>query len=151
LQLAADGGADAAAGRLVVVALEQDSGFERLKVWAEKSHGYLRAKRSASFHGYRSSELLVLAVVPSRRRAANVARTVAAAGGGAFVYLGLAAELEGGRALDAAIWNASKLAAEPLTKPESCLGSAIQALGETPSATPIWPDGDLGAFSKEIP
>lgn len=150
LQLTADGGADAATGRPVVVALEQDSGYERLKVWAEKAHGYLRAKRSSSFFGYRSSDLVVLAMVPSQRRAANVARMVAAAGGGSFLYIGLVAELEGGRALDAAIWSVPKLAADSLAKPESCLGSAIQAAGETTSATPIRPDGDLGPFSKEI-
>ena len=151
LQLATDhGGADAVAGTPIVVALEQDSGYERLKVWAEKAHGYLRAKHSASFYGYRSSDLVVLAMVPSRRRAANVARTVAAAGGGTFVYIGLAAELEGGCALDAAIWSAAKLAADPLAKPESCLAAAIQAASVTTSATPIRPEGDLGPFSKEI-
>ena len=147
LRLTANDGADAAAGRLVVVALEQDSGYERLKVWAEKTHGYLRAKRAVSFYGYRSSDLVVLAVVPSWRRAANVARTVAAAGGGSFLYVGLAVEMEGGRALDAAIWSAAKLATDPLAKPNLTLADAVQAVAGTASAIPIRPDGDLGQFS----
>jgi len=135
----------------VVVTLEQDSGYERLKVWTEKTHGYLRAKRSSTFYGCSSRNLVVLVVVPSRRRAANVARTVAAAGGGAFVYVGLARDLEGGRALDAPVWNAAKLTTDPLVKADSSLALAVQAVAGTASATPIRPDGALGRISPEIP
>jgi len=93
----------------------------------------------------------VLAVVPSRRRAANVARTVAAAGSGAFFYVGLAHDLEGGRALEAPVWSAAVLAACPLAKADSSLASAVQAVAGTASATPIRPDGDLGRISQGIP
>jgi hypothetical protein len=151
LRPAADGGADAVAGILVVAALEQDSGYERLKVWTEKTHGYLRAKRSSAFYGYRSRDLVLLAVVPSRRRAVNVARAVAAAGGGSFAYLGVAAELEGGRALDAALWSAAALSTDPHASPDFPLSSIVQAAARTPSAMPIRPDGDCGQISQGIP
>jgi len=150
LRPAADGGTDAVAGSLVVVALEQDSGYERLKVWTEKTHGYLRAKRSTSFYGYRARDLVLLAVVPSRRRAVNVARAVAAAGGGSFAYLGVAAELEGGRALDAALWRAASLGMDPHASPDFSLSSILQA-APTSSAIPIRPDGDCGQISQGIP
>jgi hypothetical protein len=140
-----------AADRLVAVALEQDSGFERLKVWTEKTRGYNRALRLASFYGYRAANFVVLALVPSRRRAVNVARTVVAAGGGAFAFVGLAADLERGQALDAAFWRTVDLAADALVKPDSSLAAAIEAAAGTTSATPIRPDGDLGRISQEIP
>jgi hypothetical protein len=147
----AESDADSATGKLVPVAIEQDSGYERLKVWAEKTRGYIRVKRSSSFYDYPSRDLVVLALVPSRRRAANVARAVGAAGAGSFTYVGLATDMERGHALEAAIWNAAKLAADPLAKPESSLLAAIRAVDGTTSAIPIRPDGDLGRISRVIP
>lgn len=137
--------------KLVAVALEQDSGCERLKVWTEKTREYVRAKGLNSFYGYRPRDLVVLALVPSQRRAANVARTVVAAGGGAFVYVGLATDLERANALGAALWSAVGLAANHLAKPDLSLATAIEAVMGTTSATPIMPDGDLGQVSREIP
>ena len=144
-------GAAAGPTNLVAVAVEQDSGYERLKVWSEKIRGYLAARRLSTFYGHRSRDLVLLAILPSRRRAVNVARTVAMAGGGCFVYLGLAAELEGGHALDPVLWSAATLAADPSATAGLSLVFALEALAGTTSAKPIRHDGDLSLISPEIP
>jgi len=143
-------GAAAGATKLAAVAVEQDSGYERLKVWSEKICGYLAAKRFSTFYGLRSCDVVLLAIVPSRRRAVNVARTVAMAGGGRFAYLGLAAELEGGHALAPVLWSAATLAADPSVAAGLSLVFALEALAGTISAKPIRPDGDLSLISPEI-
>jgi hypothetical protein len=137
--------------KLAAVAVEQDSGYERLKVWSEKIRGYLAAKRFATFYGHRSCDVVLLAIVPSRRRAVSVARTAAMAGGGCFTYMGLAAELESGHALDPVLWSAATLAADPSATAGLSLGFALEALVGTTSSKPIRPDGDLSLISPEIP
>jgi hypothetical protein len=150
MRVAMSDSADAPA-KLVAVAVEQDSGCERLKVWSEKTRGYANAKRSPAFYGHPSGEFVLLAIVPSHRRAVNVARTVAMAAGGSFTYLGLAHELERGHALDAVLWNAAILGANPLAKPNSSLVSVAQTSISSTSATPIRPDGLPEHFIGVIP
>lgn len=91
-------------------AVELDSGTERIStVWRAKLEGYGSLARQPL---YGSRDWRVLAVVPSERRAATVAKAAAAVGGaGGLVLFSVQQALELGRALDIAVWTTADLCA----------------------------------------
>jgi len=129
--------------------VEQDNGTERLKVWAEKIRGYRSSRAGGRLYGMR--EWLLLALAPTRKRAANISRTVLAAGGGDFTFVAIAGALEGGHALDRALWRAAVLAADRNAMPSETVVSAARRLARPMSATLVRPDGGPGQLSGAIP
>jgi hypothetical protein len=109
----------------LAVALELDFATERLLIWRRKAEGYaaLRAGR-APLYGF--EPWVVLAVVPSLRRARFVARAVVQGGAGRFVLLGIGDELTDGRFLDRVFRSSATLAANADALPDAALSDLLQ-------------------------
>lgn len=87
--------------------VEQDSGSERSQVWRGKAQA-MRELRAGALYG--AADWLVVATVPSVRRAKTIAEAVTAEGAGAFIYLAVAEQLWQGRAFERVLWSAQELA-----------------------------------------
>lgn len=114
---------DAAAGERSYM-VELDAGTERLAVWTKKAEAYLEARRRPHLYGAR--DWRVLALVPNERRLRSLARTVVAAGAGAFIDLAVTETLMEGRALTSALLVASD-ACQSRCRPVSDGGQRGQA------------------------
>lgn len=114
---------DGAAAREAAWFVELDGGTERAKVWEAKMRAYARARADGALFGER--DWRVLAVVPSARRARTVAAAASLAGEGAGLWVGLHDGLDGGRALEPALWRSDELREEPAAAPRwTLLGAA---------------------------
>jgi hypothetical protein len=103
--------------------IEFDSGTERLTTWREKVRAYVALHDGRLVYGVTGWEVLVL--VPSIRRARNIALIARDAGAGAFIYLAVEPSLRNGAALNQLLWKAEQLAQDPPTEPRHALGSSI--------------------------
>lgn len=91
-------------------AVELDSGCERITtVWHTKAKNY-RALSGGRLYGMKKWQ--VLAIVPSARRAAKIAREVCQVGAGSLIHFAVQKDLEADHALDPVLWRASDLVGE---------------------------------------
>ncbi|MDB4954443.1 MAG: Replication-relaxation [Myxococcales bacterium] len=127
--------------------VELDAGTERLAVWHAKAEQYRAAKTGAL---YDEPHWQVLASVPSLRRARSVATAVAAAGAGRVFWLGVQGALEDGHALDACLWRADDLAAQPASAATwSLIGRVMPGQDPGPQPRSAAAQGSRGSSSGD--
>lgn len=103
--------------------VELDSGSERLGVWEDKSRNYRVLRDRGALFG--EERWVVLALVPSRRRATTLASAIIKGGAGAFTYLAEAAALDEGRALERHLWSPTALVGDPAAPPQIALPELV--------------------------
>ncbi len=113
----------------VVWFLEFDAGTERSAVWEAKARAYLSVRDRRALYG--AERWQVLAIVPSERRAQTVSEAVTRAGAGGFIFVGVEALFDEGRAIETLFWRASELAAGRGAAPRWTL------VGRAEAPTPI--------------
>lgn len=113
--------------------VEFDTGTEHLAVWERK------AKALAGMSGrplYGALRWNVLVRVPNLRRAQAVASAVVRGGAARLVYVSIEGSLDGGRALDTALWRTALLAASPDAVPTDSLRSGAKTALGSPDQRP---------------
>ena len=123
--------------------VEFDAGTERLSVWESKARAYCAARGYRAVYG--AQRWQVIALVPSMRRARSVAAAATRGGAGSFIFVGVTDTFDDGRALGAAFWPATELAADPNARPRwSLLGEHDRHRQECHSDTAMpQPEGVL--------
>lgn len=100
--------------------IELDAGTERTAVIKAKVEAY-RVLRGHVLYGAQDWQLLF--VVPGPRRARSVAQTVAAAGGSAFTWVAVEADLQDGRALDVVLYAPADFGNGKTARPRASLAT----------------------------
>lgn len=112
-------------GRACAWMIEMDAGTQRKTVLRAKASRYAAFRDAAHLYGYADWRLLALA--PSERRARTVAAALTSGGAGAFAFVAVARELEGGRAFERRLWPCLELARSPHAEPSVSIIDALTA------------------------
>lgn len=103
--------------------IEMDGGTQRKTVLRAKADRYAALRAAPHLYGHADWRLLVLA--PSVRRARTVAAAITSGGAGAFGFVGVAKDLEEGRAFERLLWSCQELARSPQAKPNASLVDTV--------------------------